>query len=97
MSQHNKYHYSVTMHTSDEAVLHCLRALSQYAQRNGNVRIPWGGTSKDNWILHNHCVTFRFSKPEYRKIFIKEVSCLLPKALWRIINENDNDPATPQA
>ena len=39
MSQHYLYHYSVTIKTDDEAVLHCLRSLSQYAQETGNARI----------------------------------------------------------
>ena len=36
MSQHAKYHYSVTIKTDDEAVLQCLRVLGQYAQSTGN-------------------------------------------------------------
>lgn len=97
MSQHYKYHYSVTIHTDDEAIVHCLRALSQYAQREGNVRIPWGGTKKQDWLRNRHSVTFHFSSPEYRKIFTDEASRLLPTVLWEIIDEDDNKPATPQA
>ena len=81
MNQHAEYHYSITIRTYDEAVLHCLRALSQYAQDTGNRRIPWGGTKKEDWELDNHCVTFHFSKPEYRDIFKKEVSRILPRSL----------------
>jgi hypothetical protein len=64
MSQHAEYHYSVSIKTDDEAVLNCVRALSQYAQRSGNPRIPWGGTKKEDWKRDDHCVTFHFSKPE---------------------------------
>jgi len=97
MNQHTKYHYSITIKTDDEALLHCLRALSQYAQATGNKRIPWGGTKKGDWERDNHCVTFHFSKPEYRNIFMKEVSRLLPRSLWKKIDEKDDDPAIPQS
>jgi len=36
MTQHAQYHYSVTIRTDDLAILHCLRSLSQYAQKTGN-------------------------------------------------------------
>jgi hypothetical protein len=97
MNQHREYHYSVTIKTDDEAVLHCLRALSQYAQFTGNKRIPWGGTKKEDWVQYGHRVTFHFSKPEYRTKFMSEVSRLLPRSLWEKIDEKDNDPAVPQS
>jgi len=97
MNKHDEYHYSVTIKTHDEAVLNCLRALSQYAQSSGNLRIIWGGTKREDWNRAKHCVTFHFLKPEYRKIFIREVSRLLPKDLWDKIDEKDDDPAIPQS
>jgi len=96
MSQHVMYRYSVTIKTDDLAVLHCLRALSAYAQLTGNTRIPWGGTKKEDWGRDNHHVTFHFSKPEYRESFIKEASRLLARDLWEKVRQSDNDPATPQ-
>lgn len=97
MNKHAEYHYSVTIETNDEAVLNCLRALSQYAQSTGNSRIPWGGTKKEDWLQDDRCVTFHFSKKEYRATFIKEVFRLLPGSLWKKIDENDDDPATSQS
>jgi len=97
MSQHAKYHYSVTIKTDDEAILQCLRALSQYTQLKGNKRIPWGGTKKEDWERDDHCVTFHFSTTQYRKTFMYEVFRLLPKSLWEKIEERDNNPAIPQS
>jgi len=97
MTQHREYHYSVTIKTDDEAVLNCLRALSQYAQLTGNTRIPWGGTKKEDWERNAYHVTFHFSKPEYRVKFITEVTRLLAKNLWIKTQEKDNDPAIPQS
>ena len=96
MSQHDNYHYSVSILTDDEALLHCLRALSQYAQVDGNTRIPWGGTKKGDWERENHRATFRFSRTAYRNCFIKEIQRLLPNTLFKIVGTNDSDPAKPQ-
>ena len=97
MGQHVEYHYSVTIKTDDEAVLNCLRALSQYAQLTGNSRITWGGTGKKDWERNSHHVTFHFSRPEYRTKFMTEATRLLENILWVKIHENDNDPAIPQS
>ena len=97
MSQHDQYRYRITIETDDEAVLHCLRSLSQYAQMDGNKRIPWGGTKKQDWQRDGHRVKFHFTCSEYRRTFINEAGRLLPASLWMIIDESDNDPAVPQA
>jgi hypothetical protein len=96
MSEHYKYHYSVTIETKDEVVLHCLRAISQYAQMEGHKQIAWGGTNKEDWLQNHYRATFHFSKPEYRVTFKYEASRLMPRTLWRVICESDNDPATRQ-
>lgn len=46
---HSSYKFSVTIRSDDLATVNCLRALSQYSQRTGNNRIPWGGTKDDDW------------------------------------------------
>jgi hypothetical protein len=96
MSQHEDYHYSITIKTDDEAVLHCLRALSQYSQKSGNVRIPWGGTKREDWMVNNQEVTFHFSRPEYRKEFQEQVERLFTSVLYKVVKKNDKDPAKPQ-
>jgi hypothetical protein len=71
-----KYHFTVTLKTDDEAVLHCLRGLSHYAQRTGKKMATWGGTGKGEWVRDHHCVKFRFSSDGYRNKFIEEASRL---------------------
>lgn len=97
MSQHDEFHYSLTVRTDDLAVLHCLRALSQHAQKTGNKRIPWGGTKESDWKKSGHCVTFHFTSRTYRSDFVAQLDRLLPKHLWENIRENDLDPAVPQS
>lgn len=96
MSQHTMYRYSITIKTDDLAVLHCMRALSAYAQLMGNTRIPWGGTKKEDWERDDNHITFHFSKSEYRESFIEEISRLLPKGSWEKISQSNDDPAKPQ-
>lgn len=96
MSEHYRYHYSITIETADEVVLQCLRAISDYAQVLGNKRIAWGGTKKRDWQRNRNQVTFHFSDPQYRNVFRLEAQRILPATLWHVVRENDNDPAVPQ-
>ena len=96
-ASHADYHFSITVHTEDLALLGCLRALSAHAQTIGNSRIPWGGTKKTDWERNNHQATFRFSDQSFRDTFIREVERLLPKGLWNIVSKSDADPASPQS
>jgi hypothetical protein len=95
MNEHQKYKYSVTIQTDDLPVVNCLRALSQYSQKTGNNRITWGNTKDKDWDRDNHCVTFRFTSPEYREGFLSQVNRLLPNNLWREYARSDNNPAKP--
>jgi len=97
MSIHSHYKFSVTIHSDDLAIVNCLRALSQYSQKSGNNRIPWGGTKDADWKRDGNKVTFRFSSPEYRIGFLREVERLLPSNLLSVIKQSDNDPAQSQA
>ena len=96
-SRHSDYQYSVTIHTDDLALVGCFRSLSQHCQRVGSVYIPWGGTKEEDWQIDAHCVTFRFTKPEYRQKLVEEALRLLPRDLWREVRRSDNDPARPQS
>lgn len=97
MSIHSTYKFSVTIQSKDLAVVNCLRSLSQYSQRSGNNRIPWGGTKDDDWKRDGHSVTFRFTSPEYRAGFLSEAKRLLPGMLWSVAAQSDNNPAKPQS
>lgn len=95
--RHSDYHYSVTIHTDDPALVGCFRSLSQHCQRVDNVRIPWGGTKDEDWEMDDHCVTFRFTAPEYRQNYVDEAVRLFPCELWQEVRRSDNDPARPQS
>ena len=97
MPNHADYHYSITIHTDDLALLGCLRAISQFAQATGNVRIPWGGTKEPDWIRMQHRATFHFTAAFKREKFLEEAQRLLPSTLWSVKGQRDDDPATPQS
>lgn len=96
MVDHARYRFSVTIHSDDLAVVGCLRALSQFSQKKGNNRIPWGGTKNADWKRDGNEVTFRFSGVAYREGFLVEASRLLPRSLWQLVGQSDDDPAKPQ-
>jgi hypothetical protein len=96
MSEHAFHRYSVSMKTDDLALVGCLRSLSQFSQKSGNNRIPWGGTKDVDWERDGHKVTFRFTSPEYREGFLLEAKRLLPSDLWSEVGRRDDDPAKPQ-
>ncbi len=94
-SEHEKYHFSATCHTNDTAVLHCLRALCQYAEQGKHPQIGWGGTKQSIWKKSKGEFTVRFTHPVFRDTFLKEAERLLPK-LWTLVKTHDGDPASPQ-
>ena len=96
MSDHENYHYSITIHSDDLAVVNCLRALAQFSQKKGNNRIPWGGTKDGDWKRDHSRVTFRFTSMDYRSGFRSEIERLLPGSLLTVVDVNDNDPAKHQ-
>ena len=91
------YHFSITVHSDDRAVVNCLRSLSQISQEQGNVRIPWGGTTDAAWAAAGNNVTFRFTSPAYRQGFVELAEKILREGLWSEVNRSDSDPASPQS
>src|SRR5437773_9603258 len=86
--------FSVSCETEDLAVLHCLRALAQYAEgSNIPKNIPWGGTGEAEWQRNHNVVTFRFTSSEYRSTMVSEAARLLPAGSWRAVGQSDSDPA----
>ena len=94
-TDHQRFHYSVTCHTDDEAVLFCLRALCQFAEEHPKRQIGWGGTKTPEWRDRHGELTIRFTKPDFRTRFLREAERLLP-GKWRLVRQSDNDPAHPQ-
>ena len=92
---HAEYRYSITCRTEDEAVLSCLRALADFAERSHRKKIAWGNTGKKEWDRDNHCVTFHFSSRRFREDFRQHANKLLGGTRCER-RESDSDPASPK-
>ncbi len=97
MAWFEKFHFSLTCRTDDFAVLHCLRALSEWA--NDKVPYPykmiaWGHTKEIDWKKAGHKVIFRFVGTDSREKFIVKANELLEHR-WTQTGTSDSDPATP--
>ena len=53
--QHCKF--SITCHTDELAVVHCLRSLCEFAENDCLPQIGWGGTKKSDWIAAGNRIT----------------------------------------
>jgi hypothetical protein len=95
-AEYRNTRFSVTVETRDAAVLHVLRALSQYCYGGKYKQIAWGGTGEKQWLADNHEVTFRFQSDSERRRFVAERQRLLDSSLWRVIATDDNNEATKQ-
>jgi hypothetical protein len=95
MDDYKLYRFSITCHTEDPAVLHCLRALCQFCEQYKKPQIGWGGTGEREWRSAGFNFTLRFTSPSFREKFIAEAERLL-KGHWTVVGTDDNDPARPQ-
>ncbi len=85
------YNYSLTVRTDDLAVLHALRGLVHYCQREGSDKNKaWAGTGEKEWREANYQATFKFSRPDYRATFLREADRLLPSR-WSKVSEHDHE------
>lgn len=92
---HSVFHYSITVHTTDQAIVNCLIGLAHHCQKTGVRHISYSGTSAEDWKQNGYRVTFRFTHPHYREDFKNHATRLLKSGSWSPVAENDNDPAIP--
>lgn len=95
-SDYERCRFSITCHTDDIAVVHCLRALCECAADGVRPQIGWGGTKASEWRAAGNRITLRFATPESRKRFVDSALRLLPSGSWSEIARNDADPARRQ-
>ena len=91
----SEYRFSITVLVDEVPVLYCLRGLSMYAQKTGNVYKPWKRAGKEEWE-RNHIVTFHFTGASYRREFVRLASELL-QGKWEKVGDSDENPLPPEA
>jgi len=94
-SAHSQFHFSITCHADDKAVMFCLRSLAHFAEHHSQKNIAWGGTNDQVWEQSGHRITLRFTSPQYRQVFRDKANELMA-GRWREVASSDSDPATPK-
>jgi 1,4-alpha-glucan branching enzyme len=92
---HSDFHFSITCHTDDKAVMFCLRSLAHYSEHHAQKNIAWGGTNDSTWERQNHTITLRFTRPDYRQTFRVKAAELLG-GRWKEVAASDDNPAVPR-
>jgi len=92
----SQFRYSITVEPQDDAVLFCLRALWQYAEREPTPTPAIGLATTGEWRTTDGRVTFRFSNPYNRSDFLGEATRLLA-GKWTRFGTSDDDPPGNQA
>jgi len=92
---HARTKFSITVSTDDEVVLHCLRAIAQYAEKDVPPQIAWGGTTASAWRASDNEATFRFSSARFRDDFLADANRVLA-GRFRSVRTRDDDPAQPR-
>src|SRR2546426_11060651 len=91
------FHYSITCETDDLAILHFLRALCEFAERQHPYpQIGWCGTGQDEWWGAGNRIALRFMASENRDAFVRAAHELLPESSWSEVRRSDHDPAERQ-
>lgn len=89
--------HHVTCVTHDEAVLHCLNALAYFAERVGADReggstIALSGLAwPEQWAQEDGRITFHFSDPRRRNLFLGEATRLLSGKWTRAAVDDDGE------
>jgi hypothetical protein len=88
--------FSITCSTDQLAVVHCLRALCEFAAEDVRPQIGWGGTKAREWEKAGNRITLRFTSPSSRQKFVDAAQRLLPQESWGEVSRSDADPAKRQ-
>lgn len=91
ISSPSQFRYSLTVEAQDAAVLYCLRALWQYAEREPHTSSNETFAAANEWRAADGQVTFRFSNPYNRADFLGEATRLLA-GKWTRLGASDDDP-----
>jgi len=91
MSKHQRFNFSITVHTDDRNLIGNLSALAWTAEPENPREIHIEGQQGGNWERNGHQATFHFSGAEIRQQFIEAARALYRDA-WEIEDQRDIDP-----
>jgi hypothetical protein len=88
MSQHEHFHFSVTIKCEELFILGALRGLAWQCQSQINRHIATSGARNDEWKRNQGDATFYFTSTANRAEFLNEAT-LLFKTGWEKIGRDD--------
>ena len=91
MSQKESFHFSVTIHSNNMALIAAMRGLAWWCQPEICRQTSVYGTTEPEWKRDGNKVTFHFTSESNRRAFIEESKKLFP-ANWEIAHQKENDP-----
>ena len=91
MLRREAFRYSITCRSADEAVLHCLKALADFAEGGGHKRSAWVDAAVAAWDRDQDLVTLRFTTQSNRDAFRRKARELLG-GRWAEYAVRDSDP-----
>ena len=91
----SRFRYSITVETQDDAVLFCLRGLSEFAERSPAAVGALDRSATGESRTHDGRFTFRFSTADNRGDFLGEATRLLAGKWTRVALSDDDPPARP--
>ena len=93
MSEYDLYHFSLTLQTTDAAILGCLRSLAHHTAGGPRPQISWGGTKEPEWKRNGGKVVLRFTSADRRTRFLAEANRVIVQGFWTKLSQRDDDPA----
>jgi hypothetical protein len=94
--QHEHFKFSVVIQSKDLYMVSAMRGLAWQCQPQINRQISVAGASNEQWKTDNGAVTFYFTSPANRTVFLDEVSRLFKEG-WEKISEDNTKTAPPQS
>jgi hypothetical protein len=95
MSQHEHFHFSVTIQSWELFMLSAMRGLAWQCQPQINRQIAVAGTSDANWKRNQGKATFYFTSTANRAEFLSEMSLIFPTG-WEKISHDEKRIAPRQ-
>jgi hypothetical protein len=93
VNSRESFRFSVTCRSAEEAVLHCLKALADFAESGGHKKDSSVDAAVAEWHRDER-VTLRFTTPDRRDTFRRIARDLL-QGRWAEYAARDDDPPPP--
>jgi tRNA G46 methylase TrmB len=95
MSQHEHFHFSVTIKSEELFMVSAMRRLARQCQPQINRQIAVAGTNNAKWKRNQGNATFYFTNSANRTEFLSEMSLIFPTG-WKKVSHDEKRIAPRQ-